>query len=53
MFRHAPGGVEKIVSRKKRENRSGRFLNELFCFAAKIFSFGIFLDDNRSDIIGW
>ena len=32
-----PGEVEKIVSRKKRDNRSGRVLNELFCFAAKIF----------------
>ena len=48
-----PQGGREIVSRKKKDNRSGRFLNELFCFAAKIFSFGIFLDDNRSDIIGW
>ena len=32
-----PGGVEKIVSRKKKDNRSGRFLNELFLFRSKYF----------------
>jgi len=30
-----PGDVEKIVSRKKRDNRSGRVLNELFLFRSK------------------
>ena len=52
LFRHTPGGRE-IVSRKRKDNKSGRSPQLAGFVSHQIFFSAFFLDDNRSGVTGW